>query len=124
MTHGAHLTIGERKRAFFSMLIMVPLAGAATDIYVPSLPAMAHVFDASRFEIQATLLVFMVCYGIGQIIPGPLTDTFGRRMPILLSTCVFVPASAWYRLGAPAMGGDRVARCAGTLRGLLRGRAS
>ena len=86
MAYGDHLSIGQRKRAFVAMLIMVPLAGAATDIYVPSLPAMSQVFGASRFAIQSTLLVFMACYGIGQIIAGPLTDTFGRRIPILLKS--------------------------------------
>jgi MFS family permease len=69
------LNIRQRKRAFIAMLVMVPLGGAATDIYIPSLPAMAHVFDASRFAIQSTLLVYMLCYGLGQIIAGPLTDT-------------------------------------------------
>ena len=83
------------------MLIMVPLGGAATDIYIPSLPAMAHAFDASRFAIQSTLLVFMGCYGLGQIIAGPLTDTFGRRMPILLNTSVFVLASVGIALAPP-----------------------
>ena len=83
------------------MLIMVPLGGAATDIYIPSLPAMAHVFDASRFAIQSTLLVFMGCYGLGQIIAGPLTDTFGRRMPTLLTTSVFVLASVGIALAPP-----------------------
>jgi Bcr/CflA subfamily drug resistance transporter len=100
-SEGGHLSSGQRKRAFFSMLIMVPLAGAATDIYIPSLPAMAHVFDASRFAIQSTLLVFMACYGIGQIIAGPLTDTFGRRTPILLSTIVFVLASIGIAMAPP-----------------------
>lgn len=83
------------------MLLMVPLAGAATDIYIPSLPAMAHFFDASRFAIQSTLMVFMACYGIGQIIAGPLTDTFGRRTPILLSTIVFALASVGIALAPP-----------------------
>lgn len=91
--HGLTLSDGERKRAFFSMLLMVPLAGAATDIYIPSLPAMSHYFETSRFVIQSTLIVFMACYGLGQVIAGPLTDTFGRRLPILLTTCVFVLAS-------------------------------
>ncbi len=100
-TYGDHLTNGQRKRAFTSMLIMVPLAGAATDIYVPSLPAMAHDFSASHFAIQSTLLIFMAFYGLGQIIAGPLTDTLGRRMPILLSTVVFVFASVGIALAPP-----------------------
>lgn len=93
MSYGDHLTVGQRKRAFVAMLIMVPLGGAATDIYIPSLPAMAHFFDASRFAIQSTLLTYMVTYGIGQIVAGPLTDTFGRRIPVLLTTIGFVLAS-------------------------------
>ncbi len=101
MAHGDHLSIGQRKRAFVSMLIMVPLGGAATDIYIPSLPAMTHVFHASRFAIQSTLLVYMACYGAGQIIAGPLTDTFGRRMPVLLSTGIFVLASVGIALAPP-----------------------
>lgn len=101
MAHGDHLSMAQRKRAFVSMLIMVPMAGAATDIYIPSLPAMEHAFDASRFAIQSTLLVFMACYGIGQIISGPLTDTFGRRMPTLVSTSIFVLASIGIALAPP-----------------------
>jgi len=101
MAHGDHLSVAQRKRAFISMLIMLPLAGAATDIYIPSLPAMEHYFDASRFAIQSTLLVFMACYGIGQIIAGPLTDTYGRRIPTLVSTGIFVLASVGIALAPP-----------------------
>jgi hypothetical protein len=39
--HGAHLTSRQRQRAFISMLVLVPLGGAAADIYIPSLPAIA-----------------------------------------------------------------------------------
>ncbi len=101
MVHGDHLTDAQRRRAFVAMLILVPLGGASTDIYIPSLPAMADEFDASRFAIQSTLLVFMACYGLGQIIAGPLTDTFGRRLPILLTTVVFVIASVGIALVPP-----------------------
>lgn len=101
MTYGSHLSDRQRSRAFFAMLIMVPLGGAATDIYIPSLPAMAEHFDADRFAIQSTLLFFMVCYGVGQIVAGPLTDSFGRRVPILLSTVVFVLASVGIALAPP-----------------------
>ncbi|MFK7777922.1 MAG: multidrug effflux MFS transporter [Gimesia sp.] len=99
--HGDHLSEGQRKRAFFAMLFMVPLAGAATDIYISSLPAMTQHFDTSRIVIQSTLIVFMIFYGIGQIIAGPLTDTYGRKKPILFSTIVFVLASAAIALSPP-----------------------
>jgi Bcr/CflA subfamily drug resistance transporter len=101
VAHGEHLTDAQRRRAFLAMLVLVPLGGAATDIYIPSLPAMAGHYQAERFAIQSTLLVFMICYGVGQIVAGPLTDTFGRRMPILLSTGVFVLASLGIALAPP-----------------------
>jgi Bcr/CflA subfamily drug resistance transporter len=101
MAYGSHLSDRQRSRAFFAMLVIVPLGGAATDIYISSLPAMAEHFQADRFAIQSTLLFYMVCYGIGQIIAGPLTDSFGRRLPILLSTIVFVLASVGIALSPP-----------------------
>jgi Bcr/CflA subfamily drug resistance transporter len=91
----------NRNHAFISMLIMVPLGGAATDIYIPSLPAMEKYFQADAFAIQATLLVFMAGYGVGQIIAGPLTDSYGRRIPILVTTCLFVLTSVWIALSPP-----------------------
>lgn len=101
MAFGTHLSETQKQRAFISMLVMVPLGGAATDIYIPSLPAMASYFQSDRFDIQLTLIVYMICYGIGQITAGPLTDSRGRRMPILLSTIVFVIASAGIALSPP-----------------------
>lgn len=101
MAYGSHLSDRQRRRAFFAMLVIVPLGGAATDIYIPSLPAMAEQFHADRFAIQSTLLFYMACYGIGQIVAGPLTDSFGRRLPILLSTIVFVLASIGIALSPP-----------------------
>ena len=91
----------RRRNAFLAMLVMVPLGGAATDIYIPSLPAMESYFHADRFAVQATLLVFMAGYGVGQIVAGPLTDSLGRRMPILLSTILFVFASIAIALAPP-----------------------
>ncbi|WP_196223337.1 multidrug effflux MFS transporter [Roseibium sp. RKSG952] len=91
----------NRRRAFIAMLIMVPLGGAATDIYIPSMPAMAHFFGSGQFSIQATLLLFMAGYGIGQILAGPLTDSLGRRLPILFTTCLFVIASIGIALAPP-----------------------
>ncbi|MBS0562270.1 MAG: MFS transporter [Proteobacteria bacterium] len=83
------------------MLVLVPLAGAATDIYVASLPAMAAHYAASRVAIQSTLLVFMGFYGLGQILAGPVSDTLGRRTPMVIGTAVFALASVAIALAPP-----------------------
>lgn len=101
---GDHLSVTQRRRAFIAMLVMVPLGGAATDIYIPSLPAMSAYFHVGRFDVQVTLLVFMAFYGFGQILAGPTTDGLGRRVPILIFTSVFVVASVGIALAPPLWG--------------------
>ena len=66
----------------FGLLLPLLLAAqpVATDSYLPALPAIALEMGAA----SATLTVFVLCFGIGQLPCGPLSDRFGRR-PVLLT---------------------------------------
>ncbi|MSP51932.1 MAG: Bcr/CflA family efflux MFS transporter [Alphaproteobacteria bacterium] len=86
------------------LLIVLYVTGAtvsgnfSTNLYVPSFPAMAEAFGASVGEVQATLAVFLATFGIAQLIVGPLSDRFGRRVVLLGGMAVFIAASigcAW-----------------------------
>ena len=57
---------------------LIPLAGFATDIYLPSLPSMTISLHASAAQIQLSLLLFMVSAGVSQLFVGSLLDSFGR----------------------------------------------
>ncbi|KAA2241721.1 multidrug effflux MFS transporter [Chitinophaga agrisoli] len=57
---------------------LIPLSGFATDVYLPSLPAMATSLHVNNAAIQLSLLVFMVSAGISQLFVGSLLDSFGR----------------------------------------------
>ena len=57
---------------------LIPLSGFATDIYIPSLPAMASDLHASSAAVQLSLILFMVSSGISQLFIGSLLDSFGR----------------------------------------------
>src|SRR5215472_13999676 len=59
----------------------------ATDMSLPALPTLAVVFAASPDEVQLTLSLFVLGYGGGQLVYGPLSDRFGRR-PLLLAGLV------------------------------------
>lgn len=59
----------------------------ATDIYVPSMPDIGRLLDASTFQVQLTLSAFLVGFAIGQIIYGPISDRWGRK-PVLLAALV------------------------------------
>ncbi|MGH3491651.1 MAG: Bcr/CflA family multidrug efflux MFS transporter [Sciscionella sp.] len=54
------------------------------DMYLPALPAMAHEFGAGASAVQLTLSACVLGLGAGQLLAGPLSDTLGRRLPLLV----------------------------------------
>ncbi len=72
---------------------LIPLSGFATDIYLPSFPAMATLFGTSQADIQLSLIVFVVSNGISQLFVGSLLDTFGRYRLSILSLIIFALSS-------------------------------
>jgi MFS transporter, DHA1 family, multidrug resistance protein len=64
-----------------SIMALNPLA---TDMMLPALPKIAstfHIVIANR--PQAVLSTFLIGFGVGQFVMGPLSDRFGRR-PVLV----------------------------------------
>ena len=44
--------------------VLMPLSGFATDIYLPSLPSMAGSMHVSSLQVQITLSLFLISYGV------------------------------------------------------------
>lgn len=72
---------------------LIPLSGFAMDIYIPSLPDMAVQLHTTPAAIQLTLSLFIISYGVSQLIVGGLLDSFGRYRPNIISMLVFSAAS-------------------------------
>jgi MFS transporter, DHA1 family, multidrug resistance protein len=66
---------------------LTALGPLSTDMYLPSLPDIAHSFDASVVRVQLTFASYLFGFAVGQIIYGPTSDRFGRR-PVLLIAIV------------------------------------
>lgn len=64
-----------------------------TDFYLPALPSMIGVFNASTTQIQLTITCFLVGLAFGQLIMGPLSDRYGRKPILALSLGAFVVAT-------------------------------
>ncbi|PTQ98238.1 putative MFS family arabinose efflux permease [Mucilaginibacter yixingensis] len=72
---------------------LLPLSGFATDIYIPSLPSMAGQLQVSNIQVQMTLTLFLISYGVTQLFIGSLLDSFGRYHIALWSLILFAAAS-------------------------------
>jgi DHA1 family bicyclomycin/chloramphenicol resistance-like MFS transporter len=67
----------------------------ATNILLPSLPGMATDLKVSTAEVTASITVFLAMFAIGQLIVGPISDRYGRRVPVLAGFVVFIAGSVW-----------------------------
>ena len=79
-------------------LATLPLSGFATDIYVPSLPAMSTAIHVGSLEVQSTITIFLLSYGLSQLFIGSVLDSFGRYRIGLVSLLLFTLSSlaiAW-----------------------------
>ena len=72
---------------------LVALGPISTDLYLPSLPSLAHYFGVGVDDIQLTLSVFLVGLATAQLAYGPFSDRFGRRPVLLVGLAIYVAAS-------------------------------
>jgi MFS family permease len=74
-------------------LAILPLSGFAADIYLPSLPGMTAAMKVGPLQIQLTITVFLISYGVSQLFIGSILDSFGRYRFSLVSLVIFAAAS-------------------------------
>ncbi len=79
------------------------IAPFATDMYLSGLPRMAAGFGVSTSTVQLTLTGFLLGVGLGQLIIGPLSDSIGRRRPLLIFSAICIVASVLCAV-APTVG--------------------
>lgn len=74
---------------------LMALNSLAIDIMLPALPYMGPALGVeSENERQFIISAYMLGYGMGEIVFGPLSDRFGRRGPLLAGVGIYVVAAA------------------------------
>lgn len=74
-------------------LLIIPISGVSTDIYVPSLPMVAHFFHADKALVQLTITAYMIGFGVMQLFSGSLSDSIGRKKPFIISMAIYIAAT-------------------------------
>ena len=80
--------------ALTALLAAISAVGPlTTDMYLPSLPDIARLLDASTAQVQLTISSYLIGFSVGQIVYGPVSDRYGRK-PVLLAAIVLYCAAS------------------------------
>ncbi|MEO5317217.1 multidrug effflux MFS transporter [Arthrobacter sp. CC3] len=84
----------NRKLLYILLLGALTALGPFTiDLYLPAFPALEASLGVSEAEVQLTLTGTTIGFALGQLVVGPLSDKFGRRLPLILATALHITAS-------------------------------
>ena len=92
----SHLSRLSRPRRIVLIVVLgsvCTIGPFSTDLYLPALPTVATDLAASSSSIALTVTTFLVGLALGQLLAGPLSDSYGRRLPLLVGLTVFTVAS-------------------------------
>ena len=62
-------------------------------MYLPAMPNLARDLGVAEGSVQITLTVYTAGFAIGQLIQGPLADSYGRRPVLIIGVALFAVAS-------------------------------
>ena len=104
---------------------LMGFASISTDLYLPAMPAMGKALDAPVGSIELTVSGFLIGFSSGQLFWGPISDRYGRRVPVATGLALFVIGSAGCAMAgsAEAMIGWRIVQAVGACAGVVLGRA-
>jgi DHA1 family bicyclomycin/chloramphenicol resistance-like MFS transporter len=83
----------SRTRMIVVLGLLVALGPLTIDMYLPALPRIADELSVSSSVAQLTLTGTLAGLAVGQLIVGPLSDSLGRRRPLMAGIVLHMLAS-------------------------------
>jgi len=83
----------SRTRMIVVLGLLVALGPLTIDMYLPALPKIADDLSVSSSVVQLTLTGTLAGLALGQLIVGPLSDSLGRRKPMIAGIVLHMIAS-------------------------------
>lgn len=90
----------QRSPRLATLIVLSALAVLPVNMFLPSLPNIAHEFQADYGLVSLAISGYAVTAAALQLVLGPLSDRFGRRPVLLAGLAVFVLASIGCLLAA------------------------
>ncbi|QEX23219.1 Bcr/CflA family drug resistance efflux transporter [Hypericibacter adhaerens] len=104
---------------------LMGFASISTDFYLPAMPAMGQALGADTGLVELTVSGYLIGFSLGQLFWGPISDRYGRRLPIAIGLVLFVIGSAGCALAGNVeiMIGWRLVQAAGAAASVVLARA-
>ncbi|EIM88767.1 MFS general substrate transporter [Stereum hirsutum FP-91666 SS1] len=82
------VAVGEHEKLSLHFFVTTPLASS---VMAPGLPGIgAHYNITTETVLALTLSIFVLAWSVGPLLGGPLSEIYGRRPILILSTIIFL----------------------------------
>ena len=83
----------QRVRLVVILGALTALGPLTVDTYLPALPSITTDLRTTSGAVGLTLTATLIGFAVGQLLVGPLSDSLGRRRPIMAGAAVHIVAS-------------------------------
>lgn len=83
----------QQQLTFLLILVLGAIAALtplAIDMYLPAMPEIARDLAVTPGQVQTTLAAYTAGFAIGQLIHGPISDSYGRRPVLIIGIAFFL----------------------------------
>tara|TARA_B100001971_G_scaffold73844_2_gene68086 strand:+ start:1593 stop:2966 length:1374 start_codon:yes stop_codon:yes gene_type:complete len=84
---------GPRWQVLAVLSLLMGFASISTDLYLPAMPEMAQSLHADTGKIELTISGYLIGFSLGQLLWGPLSDHYGRRLSVAIGLVLFIIGS-------------------------------
>jgi DHA1 family bicyclomycin/chloramphenicol resistance-like MFS transporter len=88
-------TASSANRQIAVLSAVAAIGVLSTNILLPALPEMAASLKTSTAAVTSAITVFLAVFAVSQLLIGPISDRYGRRLPMLAGFAVFLAGTVW-----------------------------
>ncbi|QDC08992.1 multidrug effflux MFS transporter [Oceanicola sp. D3] len=95
MSYGSKVRFADRTTPphVFTLVLVASMTALTMNVFLPSLPSMAAHFNTEYRVIGLAVSLFLAVNAVLQVIVGPLSDWFGRRVVLIVAITIFLGAT-------------------------------